>query len=682
MKKILLFLSFSIFFFSCKSEILESPTLTVLSQSELGFISVSWSRNYKADGYTVFRSTSKDGEYVAVSEVVKATSWIDRDESILTGSTFWYKLVALRFDTIGAEISRSALSVPLSGIAVATDSSIGSATSISSECSGVTNPIDPADESLPLLFQGIKISWDSNVSADYYRIQKENEDGLFLFMNNLNSENPSPLLISGIEFTDFYPNYGAINRYRVVPFAFATDSSADLAGVPSVIVSVNLPLIPTGISWSTKADDSLDISWDSVLTATEYCLFRQYYDESSESDVIEHFTTAEITYNDSSLPDINHKYSYNLIYKSPVSLSVGDVEGDSIEFYFDHDSSITAYFFKATTLEISQGDYDYIELTWENAKESSILEYSVYRQKVVYSCTKGAVSDGVIPTNFSETTIHPSKAQLESQKVDAIASTSFIDVNALLYLGTVSALDGDSNRVKDVIYKDETTDISAPHPGLYRYYIVGGDSFITATGYRTATDREFLQIANRYLDFAITNRDSGTNLSSNLGGGTFSCSISDKNAMSRSHWDYYFSNFNMGELTFSSSLIQDDYFKYNIGIWRYGRRKGTLTVSGIYSGSIEFQLARDWGSRRDLGGSKKSKWYNSFDARDTSDNPPDSDINQGYYRLSRNGNEHDYYWDEGQTPQIYQNESSFNSLSDTQEGKTEPNFTSDYYIWE
>ena len=84
---------------------LAKPTIT-LTRTDAGNPWVKWKAIEDADGYEVWRSTSKSGTYKKVKTTVSATSFADRD--VTEGTKYYYKVRAIH-DTTAANSAYSAI---------------------------------------------------------------------------------------------------------------------------------------------------------------------------------------------------------------------------------------------------------------------------------------------------------------------------------------------------------------------------------------------------------------------------------------------------------------------------------------------------------------------------------------------------------------------------------------------
>ena len=71
---------------------LSKPKLKSLQQTVLG-VNVSWSKDENADGYVVYRSTSKNGKYTEIMTTTGTNYW---DVLLLNNQTYFYKVKAFQ----------------------------------------------------------------------------------------------------------------------------------------------------------------------------------------------------------------------------------------------------------------------------------------------------------------------------------------------------------------------------------------------------------------------------------------------------------------------------------------------------------------------------------------------------------------------------------------------------------
>lgn len=672
-------------FISCQVSTLAIPLISSVSTDQVGVVLLNWDRDYTVDSYIVFRSSEEAGEYIAVTEPITDNQWTDGDEVLASGTPFWYKIVSIKSNSDGSEFARSELSAAVSGSMVPFNANIGVVSSINAEVLIRYAPLDPVDPE-PGRFHGLKISWDKVDNADYYRILKEDADGHFLVVNHLKDDSTQPLLITTSEYIDFYPQFGVSNRYIIVPFLFDPAGIADSAGNLSAVVELSLPALPATASWTTEAPDSIRIVCDPVDGAEGYRINRTLGETLLLTDILlsDHL--------DSGL-SLTEKYSYTIDIKYPLIVVVGGIATDPKTCYIDSAHSLSAHFFQATLLEVVQGEGDFIEITWDNAKEPAITEYKIYRQKVQTSWTQTTVDEK--PTITFPETRYTTAAELTTNQVVSLDNLSHGEQNKLLFIDTISAVDGEGVRLSSLTWKDTLTDkekikdvpISDQNrlrPGYYRYYVAGNTAVISAVGYRTISDKEFIQEVNRYLDLAIRHRQDGVSLENSDGGSFLYIDDGPSGHLDDGSYSYDFNLFDIDYLKFSSSGFKDEYFlAYHLPpYFRYGRRLGTFSISGLYSGTLEYFLSRDWDSRGGVGGDTISYWDNSVQEDDLSYSDSNN-LFQGWYRLTRSGSVSSIRWDDGaDVSSFYDNETNFDAATNSQHYKVEPDYNSDYIIWE
>lgn len=71
---------------------LSKPQLKSLQQTVLG-VNVTWSKDANADGYVVYRSTSKNGKYTEIASTTATNYW---DVTVRNNQTYFYKVKAFQ----------------------------------------------------------------------------------------------------------------------------------------------------------------------------------------------------------------------------------------------------------------------------------------------------------------------------------------------------------------------------------------------------------------------------------------------------------------------------------------------------------------------------------------------------------------------------------------------------------
>ncbi len=670
MKKIGLLLLVTVLLFACPAEFkVDATEITSASQGEIGVIVLEWNQIFKAVGevqYVVLRSTEEGGEYTEITEMVSETRWVDSDDLLNAGGSMWYKVRSVLLDSSGKSLA-TADSAPKEGKSLKYNTNLTAVTGLSAVAyseNGELTQSSPQTE----IFRSIKVSWDAHPDANYYKVQKKDSEGNFLFMTTQNDPDVQ-LVVSGTEVDLFDINGDYLNGFKIVPFIFGKNGEADSAGVPSEEVSVDIAGSINNMQWETIAEDAFRLTWDPVGGVSNYKIER-----TVDGTTVE-INSATPAIEDLSLdPTKEYTYSFGLI--SQLKIEVGGSEVLSILVYCPAVAVVNPKFFSQTEVIASQGTFDAVTLSWQNAEEKTITEYKIYREKIVETWINNA---GTV--YFSTNQAYTTAAALMGNKVDHIASNSYADVNELLYIGSVSALNAEGEKDETMTWADMTTGLDKAKPGKYRYYVVGKNQIISSIGYREITNQEFIQLTNRYLDLAIRNRDNdGDELSSQLGG-TYQFEKVTNVAVLRGH-NYNFSNFNMNGIIFTSQDFKDDAFEYHAfpSFWKT-KRVGSITVSGLYSGTLNFFLVRGYPSRNDAGGFQKANWNRTIKVNEL-DGGSDERKTQGWYVLDRNGASTTFQWLTGYNLDNLQSEDVFNNASDAVHYKVEPDYNSDYTVWE
>lgn len=82
---------------------LAAPTVKSVANSSKGRVSVKVNAVSKADGYTIYRATKKNGEYIAIGSTTKTTY---TDKTVKKGKTYYYKVAAYKATKGGNAITK------------------------------------------------------------------------------------------------------------------------------------------------------------------------------------------------------------------------------------------------------------------------------------------------------------------------------------------------------------------------------------------------------------------------------------------------------------------------------------------------------------------------------------------------------------------------------------------------
>lgn len=381
----------------------------------------------------------------------------------------------------------------------------------------------------------------------------------------------------------------------------------------------------------------------------------------------------------------------------------------------------------------TKGLSETVTVSWDHPNDDGITGYQVYRKLTTYGFSKSHYdyNDDLINNNNDYTT---ESIVINETEESAIIDSSFELVETLLDDGSSS-----------YSFIDSKENTKALRPGLYKYYISALTTDIELNwnprpvpafdyGYRQITNREFIQEANKYLDFSIRTLHNGDN-NSEIDQYAYTLTQKDKDDFiigeffydtvdtSSSNYDrqmlYCFTEFNTGYLTFNTTkwdvpsdlrsacdgneYLRDDWGNDNGTLWggtsTNDKRIGILNITGIYSGTLEYNLARLYttatnyshngdktGARDKAGAAPYSKHLFLWDVSDYNNDTPD----QGFYLVRQKNSmgewlkdEEKVYWEEGMSVTHEDGETAYNNAASQQALIVEPDYSSSshYPVW-
>lgn len=213
-----------------------APEITATNNSDTGKIVLSWKSVSGADGYKVYRATSKNGDYSLKATVTSGTTWTDK--KAIAGNRYYYKVKAID-DNSSCNSAYSNIVNRLCDCAKPEVKVSGSSTSY------------------------IKISWESVSGAEKYAVYRAT------------SKNGSYSKLCTTESTskkDTTVKVGKTYYYKVK--ALADDSSAN--SVYSDVVSAKAAIkAPTMKTTASVTSSTIEISWEKVSGANGYYVYRR-----------------------------------------------------------------------------------------------------------------------------------------------------------------------------------------------------------------------------------------------------------------------------------------------------------------------------------------------------------------------------------------------------------------------
>ncbi len=229
-----------------KAEIkMSAPRLKSASVTSSSKIRLTWQKDLQADGYYIYRSTTKKGGYKKVRTVTKSASsrWID--SGVKSGTTYYYKMKAY------------------------VESASGKKTSAYSRILMVKmNKKTPAIAQVTSTAAGIKLKWTKAANAAGYQISRATDiNGKYEVLTNVTGN-------STVTFTDKKITLGQTYYYRVRSYrksktkAKYSSWSAAAGGQPK-LAATQL----AGVS-GVKSK-SVTLKWQKVSEAGGYKLYRK-----------------------------------------------------------------------------------------------------------------------------------------------------------------------------------------------------------------------------------------------------------------------------------------------------------------------------------------------------------------------------------------------------------------------
>ena len=380
MKKSLLFL-FCCLTFSCvvplneigknKPEDLNinPPTEIVALPNTINSVLLSWQKIENSSSFSIYSSTNEFNDYTLVDTTDKNYYII---QNLLTERRYYFKLSVSKNN-----IGESQLSSPVSIVIVDLSEPTGLLATNNSPTS-------------------INISWSSVPHATGYKIYRSlTSSGQYVYVGNTVSNN----------YTDNNLETGTTYYYKIA----GTKSNGE--GPSSNFISTFTPVdIPTGLLGTVQSSNSIKLSWNTVLKATEYTLYKSLSSSGEYNAIV---TTSNTSYIDTGLSQ-NTPYYYKVSAKNlngdgsqseyitviieppqpPTSITSSVLSSSSIKLDWDNIEGATSYKIYRST----GGDYSLVGTvttnTFTNTGLSSNINYS-YKISSVNIAGEGEQSEQI-----------------------------------------------------------------------------------------------------------------------------------------------------------------------------------------------------------------------------------------------------------------------------------------------
>lgn len=205
---------------------------TKITMSSATKVKISWNKSANADGYVIYRATSKNGTYKKVADV-KADAVSYTDSGLTYGKTYYYKVKAYcknGDETLYSEDS-SVISVKLT--------------------LGKTTLSSAANSS-----SGVELKWSKVAGATGYYVYRKADSGSYSKIKTVSSG-------STVSYTDKSVKNGTKYTYKVVAYYGKNTGSYNT----KTIVRLTRPTISSAKNSSSKA---IAVKWNKNTKATGY----------------------------------------------------------------------------------------------------------------------------------------------------------------------------------------------------------------------------------------------------------------------------------------------------------------------------------------------------------------------------------------------------------------------------
>ncbi|MEL7569205.1 MAG: fibronectin type III domain-containing protein, partial [Eubacteriaceae bacterium] len=247
-----------------------APVVTV-TPTAYNSLSLSWNSQDGVTGYRIYRSTSKTGTYALVKTTTE-TSFINT--SLAAGTTYYYKLIAVRTD--GAVTTLS----PYSAVKYAKVIP-ASPTGVSAQSAS---------------YNSIKVTWDKVSGVSGYTVYRLASNGTY----------PAIATVTTNSYTNTGLTTGTTYTYKVAAYRLAGTTKV-YGGYSEIVSDCPKPAIPAPSAVSAGYN-SVYLSWSAISGASGYEVYLT--DPQTQTDK-QLTSTSSLNYKHSSLIT-NKQYSYKV----------------------------------------------------------------------------------------------------------------------------------------------------------------------------------------------------------------------------------------------------------------------------------------------------------------------------------------------------------------------------------
>lgn len=352
---------------------------TVVSLSEITLTSakVNWNKISGADGYAIYRGTSKAGDYTKIATLESAKKNYYVDSELKAAKTYYYKVRAYRLVN-GKKIFAS----------------------YSEPVSTTTCPTAPTVSTVSTSYNAVKIQWESvalpSKNCGYYiYLVNENESiivgeliktstgyDVYRYKKGVRNTKASSSLKDTSDLTFKLTGLTHDKEYQIKVAGYVTKSSGKIVvGADSNILTATPKLTAVTITGVTSQSyKTALIEWQATSDKEDYYeIYRKAESESAYTKVatVEAVDgTSDYSYTDKKLTT-GTKYTYKI--KS------AKVNGSDIAYSSYSSKKSATIKPAATTVKAVSKSYNSVKLTWSKVKgieeNGYVTGYEIYRSK-------------------------------------------------------------------------------------------------------------------------------------------------------------------------------------------------------------------------------------------------------------------------------------------------------------
>lgn len=315
---------------NCATDPLKVENLKKRSVST-SYIAIEWSKVARADGYAIYRSTTRDGSYSKI-ETVTGSNLYYKDEDLSSGKTYYYKVRAYKKADSTNYGSYSNILAATTRPATVTNFAQSSSTTSS-----------------------ITLSWNKDPNVSGYEIRRAtSKDGEYKVLKEITKNSITTYTNSFLSSGSKY--YYQIRSYKVL------DGTTYYSDFSNEIAAACKPSKVTGLKKETSTDTYAKLSWGKVTNASGYQIRRSTSEDGTYSKIGEVSGSSTLTYTDKSVSSGNIYYYKVRAYKSADKTQYGA-----------YSSAVSAVIYpkKVTGLKKILGTSSSTKLSWNKVDSGS-----------------------------------------------------------------------------------------------------------------------------------------------------------------------------------------------------------------------------------------------------------------------------------------------------------------------